>query len=203
MPVSIPPFSNVPAAGDPVASAWSQQLTQFAVDGPRGWIGNASPAADQSGIGATMTDVTGMSVAFTADPTRRYKTTVVLSCYPTAAAAVVVQLTNAAGGLLRRAFATVGATNGYASLSIVAVESGLSGAQTRKVMANTSAGTLVIYSATTTALIVVEDIGRVVTRAAARPGELPAPDIELPGDLPARADVELPPSAKPKRARKT
>jgi len=32
MPVTIPPFSNVPAPGDDVKSAWAQQLTQYAVD---------------------------------------------------------------------------------------------------------------------------------------------------------------------------
>jgi len=161
MPTTIGPFSNVPAPGDLLTSAWAQQLTTYAVAGPRGWIGSASPASDQSGIGATMTDVTGMSVAFTADATRRYRTTVVLTCYPTSAAAVVVQITNAAGGLLRRSFTTVGAANAYMNITVVGVESGISGAQTRKVQANTSAGTLVIYSATTAALIVVEDIGKV------------------------------------------
>lgn len=32
MPISIPPFNNVPSPGSPVASAWAQQLTQYAVD---------------------------------------------------------------------------------------------------------------------------------------------------------------------------
>ena len=32
MPVSIPPFTDVPAPNDPIASAWAQHLTQFAVD---------------------------------------------------------------------------------------------------------------------------------------------------------------------------
>ena len=32
MPTSIPPFTNVPAPGDGVTSAWAQQLTQYAVD---------------------------------------------------------------------------------------------------------------------------------------------------------------------------
>lgn len=32
MPVTIPPFTDVPSPGDPVASAWAQALTQFAVD---------------------------------------------------------------------------------------------------------------------------------------------------------------------------
>lgn len=32
MPISIPPFTNVPSPNDPVASPWAQQLTQFAVD---------------------------------------------------------------------------------------------------------------------------------------------------------------------------
>lgn len=32
MPVSIPPFTNVPAPNDPVASAWAQDITRFAVD---------------------------------------------------------------------------------------------------------------------------------------------------------------------------
>ena len=32
MPISIPPFENVPAPEDPITSAWAQDLTQFAVD---------------------------------------------------------------------------------------------------------------------------------------------------------------------------
>lgn len=32
MSISIPPFTNVPAPGDPITSAWAQQLTQYAVD---------------------------------------------------------------------------------------------------------------------------------------------------------------------------
>jgi hypothetical protein len=42
MPVTIGPFTNVPAPGDPVTSAWAQQLTQYAVDtrtaDPPAWI---------------------------------------------------------------------------------------------------------------------------------------------------------------------
>ena len=32
MPVTIGPFTDVPAPNDPVASAWAQEITQFAVD---------------------------------------------------------------------------------------------------------------------------------------------------------------------------
>ena len=103
MPVSIPPFTNVPAPNDPVASAWAQQLTQFAVDqiqaGPTPptnpdaelWydtsdVGSMFPSrvagglvarAYQSGTGQNITveaDVIGCTVTWIADPLRWYRT---------------------------------------------------------------------------------------------------------------------------------
>lgn len=129
---------------------------------PRGWVGQGIPSVDTTGIGATMTDITGMSVAFTADPTRRYKTSVLFVCYPSVGpASIVAQIANAAGTLMKRSFVTVPTANYYATVTVALVESGLSGAQTRKAMVSTSAGTLVTYAASTSALILVEDIGGV------------------------------------------
>lgn len=143
--------AKVGGAWVPVGQGWSPLAG--------GYVGSASPSADQSGIGATMTDITGMSVTWTADPTRRYMTTMILTCYPsTGPASIVAQIANASGTLVRRAFTTVPTANYYADMVVVAVETGLSGPQTRKGQINVSAGTLTVYAATTTAIIIVEDV---------------------------------------------
>jgi len=192
MPVSIPPFTDVPAPGDPLASPWAQHITQHVVDDitigavaptnpeaelwydtsdpgvsypnmPRGWVAESKPTVDQAGIATTTwTDVTNMSVTFTADPTRRYKTTVVLVSYPSVAATVSVRLTNAAGSsAIKAQYVSVPSVNGYAAHSFVHVESGLSGSNTRKAQAYVSAGTLTIYGSLPSCLLLVEDIGGV------------------------------------------
>jgi len=109
MPVTIPPFTNVPAPNDPVASAWAQQLTQFAVDQivsqpgtpaspntelwydtddpgmgfpnmPRGYVGHAlANNAEQTVALNATVDVTGCTVTWTADPTRQYKVSGVIN----------------------------------------------------------------------------------------------------------------------------
>lgn len=62
MPVSIPPFSNVPAADDPLTSPWAQQLTQFVVDSGRGFVRGAVKPSPQSVPAAVETPITGLSV---------------------------------------------------------------------------------------------------------------------------------------------
>lgn len=66
-PITIGPFTNVPAPGSPIASAWAQQLTQYAVDlaasleaqRNRSWFAtrtsNATVGADTWGNATTMT----------------------------------------------------------------------------------------------------------------------------------------------------
>lgn len=159
-PITIGSFDNVPAPGSPIKSDWPQEISNYVQALPRGQIGVASMSGDQTGIGATLTDITGLSVAFTADPTRRYKTSLEITCYPSVAASVVAAIANAAGALIRRGYVSVGAVNGYACITIFNVETGLSGAQTRKAQASTSAGTLVVYGSATTCQIVVEDLGK-------------------------------------------
>lgn len=189
MPISIPPFTNVPAPSDPVTSPWAQQLTQFAVDlihvgasepssadaelwydtddpgvsyanAPRGWIGHAVQSGDQV-TNTTATDLPGMSVGpFTiSDTSRKILVT----------ANAVAQQAGAAG---------------YATLSIVATPSGgqsiqglvqvgdqmpifiqwvltgVSGTFTIKVQASVSAGTCTWKSAAGLRThLVVQDIG--------------------------------------------
>lgn len=163
---------TAPGVWTPVSQGWSP------LSG--GYVGHASPSVDQSGIGATMTDITNMSVTWNADPTRRYKTTMILTCYPTTGpASVVAQIANASNALIRRSFVTVPTANYYTEIAVVAVETGLSGAQTRKAQINTSAGTLTLYAAATTAVIVVEDITTVT----------PGPTNPAPGGYVTHAEV--------------
>lgn len=70
MPVTIPPFTNVPAPNDPVASAWAQQLTQFVVDDIQ--VGPTAPTSpnaelwyDTSDTGVSLPNWAGPWTAFT------------------------------------------------------------------------------------------------------------------------------------------
>lgn len=191
MTISIPPFSTVPAPGDPVASAWAQQLTQFAVDqissgptpptnpdaelwydtsdmglslpnNPRGQMGyKIGTTGDQTGILAA-TDVAGLTVTWVASPDRVYR----IQCgayfvQNTAAGFVQLLLTNDANSIRRQTAANVLA--GISStLHVVNVETGLSGSQTRKARMMTNAGTLTVSQNNgTQGYLLVEDIGGV------------------------------------------
>lgn len=186
MPVSIPPFTNVPAPNDPVASEWAQQLTQFAVDQylaqpgqpaspntelwfdtddpgmsfpnvPRGYIGHAIAPSVVSGIAATVTDL-GAAVTWTADPTRQYKISVL--------SGRLDQISVSSNGVFagiydgantyRQGSYIAVAAGGYAYVNTFVIESGLSGSQTRKARANTQSGTLTAQAGT---ILLVEDIG--------------------------------------------
>lgn len=75
MPMSIPPFSNVPIPGDGITSAWAQQLTQFAVDSPRGVVARREFAvSDIQPAASTETAIPLVSpFSFTFETGRRYR----------------------------------------------------------------------------------------------------------------------------------
>jgi hypothetical protein len=77
MSISIPPFSNVPAPGDPIQSAWAQQITQYVVDlqtatarRPLGLLGSAGTSGSQ-GLGVAFGTLSGTTVNFTVTGTGR------------------------------------------------------------------------------------------------------------------------------------
>ena len=193
MPISIPPFTDVPAPGDPLASPWAQHITQFAVDqissGPtaptnpeaelwydtsdlgaslpntaRGFVAYAQAPAIQVISSSTLVDLAGVTVTFTADPTRRYLTT--LGCgrldQSVASGLAEMVVTDAAGSLtLAWVFLQI-ATGTIGSMSAQRYETGLSGSVTRKARAKVSAGQFSTQSHLSwLPFLLVQDIGGV------------------------------------------
>lgn len=130
---------------------------------PKGYIGHVAKLTDQASIGAAMTDVSGLTVTFTAEASRYYKVTVLARASQ-----------QSAGGLQQIAL-TDGSNNQLVSTQVSVASAGLSathtpwiihtpaaGSFTYKVRANTSGGTMTVSGvATYPALILVEDVGGV------------------------------------------
>lgn len=185
MPVTIPPFTDVPAPGDPVASAWAQQLTQFAVDQivaqpgtpsspntelwydtddagmsfpnvPRGFVGYDATSTTIANIGSTLTYL-GAQVQWVADPTRRYRTTLITGRIDqfTAQSNAFAGIYDGSNNAIRYSYTPI-PPGGFGFIYTFAIESGLSGTVTRKAMGSTSAGTMNVQAYT---MIMVEDIG--------------------------------------------
>lgn len=116
---------------------------------------------DQAGI-SVITDVTGLSVAWTADASRQYRTTISFNLQKlTTANTAAVYITNAASATIIAKSVTL-AINDLIPVHFEWVETGLSGAQTRKVRVETATGTLtVVNSFSRNGIIIVEDIGPV------------------------------------------
>jgi hypothetical protein len=128
---------------------------------PWGIMGQASATANQTGI-TTATDVTGLSVTFTANSTRYYRTTVYVysSVQNTAAGFPEVRITDGSNVQKQTCVFQLGA-GGQAPFHFSVVETGLSGSTTRKARATTTAGTLLLAATSTGPMfIVVEDIGQ-------------------------------------------
>lgn len=101
------------------------------------------PLADQAGIGSTDTDLTGMSVAFTADASRVYLTQATLHLTQrTSTGAVVLTIRDSGGTILRENRLGTFAINQSAMVEISFIETGDSGLQTRKLSLRTSGGTV-------------------------------------------------------------
>jgi hypothetical protein len=128
---------------------------------PWGIMGYAQATANQTGI-TTETNVTGLSVTFTADSTRYYKTTIYTfsALQNTAAGYAEFKITD--GSNVQKQSGVIYQGAGVQSpLCVSVVETGLSGSVTRKARALTNAGTLTLAaSATSPMFIVVEDIGQ-------------------------------------------
>jgi hypothetical protein len=73
-PIVIGPFSNVPAPGSGVSSDWAQTISHYVTEQLAGGRkGAATMAANQTGIAAAETALTGSSITFTAVAGRRYR----------------------------------------------------------------------------------------------------------------------------------
>jgi hypothetical protein len=128
---------------------------------PWGIMGYAQVTANQTGI-TTETNVTGLSVTFTADSTRYYKTTIYTfsALQNTAAGYAEFKITD--GSNVQKQSGVIYQLAGVqAPLCVSVVETGLSGSVTRKARALTNAGTLTLAASSTSPMfIVIEDIGQ-------------------------------------------
>ena len=128
---------------------------------PWGIIGYAQATANQTGI-TTETNVTGLSVTFTADSTRYYKTTIYTfsALQNTAAGYAEFRITD--GSNVQKQNGVIYQAAGVqAPMCVSVVETGLSGSVTRKARALTGAGTLLLAASSTAPMfIVIEDIGQ-------------------------------------------
>lgn len=131
---------------------------------PRGYIGQASNSSNQSVVSANAwVDITGCSVTFTADPTRRYKTTVKTSFQKlTAGGYMYSRITDAAGATSLEQLGSTQAINEYGGHSFSRIDSGLSGTTVRKLQGLNETNGVTWFGLTNDrCLIFVEDIGGV------------------------------------------
>jgi hypothetical protein len=128
---------------------------------PRGFVGQDYTGTAVTGIGSALTYL-GARVDFTADPTRRYKTTLITGRIDQMSAAA-----NAFAGIYDAATPTPTPirynylylpAGVFGFITVFAVEWGLTGAIARRAMGSTSAGTVNFQAWTT---VLVEDIGGV------------------------------------------
>lgn len=111
----------------------------------------------------TISDVAGLSVSFTAINGRRYRTSVVANWFGSAVSDLLIAtITDAANTSIARQTWTVPGNGSWGQVAFSSVETGLSGATTRKVrqQRNTGSGTSeILGGAGFPAYILVEDIG--------------------------------------------
>lgn len=132
--------------------------TYAITNGPRGYMGRAQATANQAGI-TVSTDLTGLTVTFTAVAGRRYRiTTHVIGQQITAGADQSVSIYEGATELQRATISLSAAFFGTFNPTLTVSPS--AGAHTYKLKGMTTAGTMTMHgSATYPASIIVEDIG--------------------------------------------
>lgn len=126
---------------------------------PRGYIGHAGQSGQQTGIGSTMTDLTGCTVTWTATNTRLYRISLILprAAQNTTTAEQRIAIRNAANANL--VINTKGVTAGQATdHNVWTIVGNLTGSQTVKASILTGAGTL-DTTVGFLAVILVEDVG--------------------------------------------
>jgi hypothetical protein len=128
--------------------------------GTIGAIGRGSTSSAQTGIGTSVTDLTSLSVSWTAVSSRLYRLTAFLPQVQqkTSIGIVTISITTGANAKLVEGQVTLG-INGLAPMTISALTSGLSGSVTYKVRGVTSANTFDLLSGDSRFLL-VEDIGK-------------------------------------------
>jgi hypothetical protein len=170
-PITSPPFSPVGATLQTGAMLYASDTNAFYVLQSGVWrkigpwaFGNIRYAsgtfADATAF-TTVADVAGMTVTWTADPSRLYKITVcVQSDQITASGQQTIYITDASNTIINQAAYGVNATAPlqYAYFNVQHFESGLSGSITRKVRAAASAGSMRLRTSGAR-FIMVDDMG--------------------------------------------
>ena len=129
---------------------------------PWGVMGYATKTANQTGIGPTATDITSLTLTFTANTLRVYRTTIwSLVRMNTSAGTPVIQITDGSNVVKTEGDMYVAAGGNFATLMVSCIETGVSGSTVRKGRAVVATATMdVIASSTFPAYITVEDIGQ-------------------------------------------
>lgn len=122
-------------------------------------VGYVQTVANSLNYGGTITDVTGLSVTWTAVTEVRYKITIYLPSLVAAAGLVELQLTDAANAVKQKAFKRCVAGEDIA-LILECRETGLSGSITRKARIRNTTGDLDLFGgADFPSFILVEGMG--------------------------------------------
>jgi hypothetical protein len=127
---------------------------------PRGVMAYVNGStSDQAGI-TTVVDITGLTTTFTAISSRLYRVTLYASVFQvTTAGFATISITDSAGTVLRQGMVDL-IVSGRGVLTVVSLETGLSGSITRKGRAATSAGTVTVLGTSLRfAALIVEDLG--------------------------------------------
>jgi hypothetical protein len=142
-----------------------------------GVVAQASATSSQMGFGNTITNVTGLAVAFTPVAGRTYRTTATLEVYVTSGAGTLVScfiLDGPGNGMGQRDFSTT-AVNQYVPLHAEILDVGLATTLTyRKVALQAVAGAMQTVSSMMQAgRIMVEDVGPTIYNPAPPPVNTP------------------------------
>lgn len=173
-------FPTSPTSGQIVFGtgiAWRWDGTAWVIasgaSSAHGCLAYAQILAPQSGIGATDVAIGGLSVSWVADPSRRYRTTLVLDVWSSVANDLPISKIKDAGGTQKhRATVPLSGAGMSSSLRCSVVETGLSGSQTRFGTLGRAAGTgslSVGGAADSPGFIMVEDV---TYEGGASPGSL-------------------------------
>ena len=130
---------------------------------PRGVVASASVTASQGSI-TTVTDLTGLSVSFTAEVGRKYRVTAAVEVLDSASSSVYVVSVKDGAFTLHRSTGVNGHTGSVTNTIVTPPISSYTGARTWKLTLERASGTGTLSttpSATYPAHITVEDIGAV------------------------------------------
>lgn len=129
---------------------------------PWGYIGQATRTTAQSSIGTTVTDLTGLSVTFTALANRRYKITGNISVQQKGAASLSCQvlITDGSNTILQTSPQNAYAVDAIATCTPILLTTFSAGSQTVKLRASTFTSTMnTLASSTQPGYLLVEDMG--------------------------------------------